>query len=66
MYVSPVHAIMIFHNVETNEEIWDYKATDKDLLRVVRDNIVGVEGIEEKKNSAMEREKDWENLLRNR
>lgn len=66
MYVSPVHAIMIFHNVETNEEVWDYKATDADLLRVVRDNIIGAAGIDAKKNSAMEREQDWENLLRNR
>lgn len=66
MYVSPVHAIMIFHNVETNEEIWDYKATKDDLLRVVRDNIVGVEGIDAKKKSARERETDWENLLRNK
>lgn len=66
MYVSPVHAIMIFHNVETNEEIWDYKATDKDLVRVVKDNIVGVGGIEAKKAAAIEREKEWQELLRNR
>lgn len=66
MYVPPVHAVMIFHNVETNEEIWDYKATDADLKRVVSDNIVGVAGIEAKKAAAVEREKEWEELLRNR
>lgn len=66
MYVSPIHAIMMFHNVETNEEIWDYKATDKDLLRVVKDNIVGMEGIEAKKRAAEDREAEWEKLLRDR
>ncbi|CAM9944551.1 unnamed protein product, partial [Ectocarpus sp. 6 AP-2014] len=66
MYVSPVHAIMTFHNVETNEMLWDYKATEKDLLRVVKDNIVGLEGIEAKKRAVEDREKDWEELLRNR
>lgn len=66
MYVSPVHAIMIFHNVETNQEIWDYKATDDDLVRVVKDNIVGVGGIEAKKAAAEEREREWGELLRKR
>lgn len=66
MYVSPVHAVMIFHNVETNEEIWDYKATDDDLLRVVKDNLVGEGGIEAKKAAAEEREREWEQLLRDR
>ncbi|CAM9266001.1 unnamed protein product, partial [Scytosiphon promiscuus] len=66
MYVSPVHAIMMFHNVETNEEIWDYQATDKDLLRVVKDNIVGTEGIEAKQRAAEDREAEWEKLLRDR
>lgn len=64
--MSPVHAVMMFHNVETNEEIWDYKATDKDLLRVVKDNIVGTEGIEAKKRAAEDREAEWEKLLRDR
>ena len=66
MYVSPVHAIMIFHNVETNEEIWDYKAKDGDLQRVVKENIVGVVGIEAKKAAAAQREREWEELLRDR
>lgn len=66
MYVSPVHAIMIFHHVETNEILWDYKATEKDLLRVVKENIVGLEGIEAKKRAIEDREKEWEELLRNR
>lgn len=66
MYVSPKHAIMIFHNVETNEEIWDYKATDKDLLRVVKDNLVGLEGITAKTRVTKEREQAWEQLLRDR
>lgn len=66
MYVSPVHAVMIFHNVETNEEIWDYKAKDKDLLRVVEDNIVGLEGISAKAAAVEEQAQEWEKLLRDR
>lgn len=64
--MSPVHAIMTLHNVETNEVLWDYKATGKDLLRVVRDNIVGQEGIAAKKRVAEEREQGWEKLLKDR
>lgn len=66
MYISPVHAIMILHNIETNEEIWDYKATTKDLERVVRDNIVELEGIAAKEKAVEERKAAWENLLENR
>lgn len=66
MYISPVHAIMILHNVETNEELWDYKATDADLVRVVKDNIVGFEGIAAKKRAAEERQQAWEGLLKDR
>ena len=66
MYVSPVHAIMILHNIETNEEIWDYKAADKDLERVVRDNIVVLEGIASKERAAKERKEAWENLIKTR
>lgn len=57
---------MILHNVETNEEIWDYKATDKDLIRVVKDNIVGLDGIEAKERAVREREQEWEKLVRDR
>lgn len=66
MYVSPAHAIMTLHNVETNEVIWDYKARDKDLLRVVRDEIVAHEGIEARKAFAVERQEAWERLQRDR
>lgn len=66
MYVSPVHAIMILHNVETNEELWDYKTTDKDLVRVVKDSIVGQEGIAAKKRAGKAREQEWETLLKDR
>ena len=66
MYISPIHAIMVLHNVETSEEIWDYKATELDLLRVVKDNIVGLGVITAKAKAAKEREQEWENLLRDR
>lgn len=66
MYVSPVHAIMILHNIETNEEIWDYKATDKALERVVRENIVELEGIAAKNKASEERKEAWENMIRTR
>ncbi|CAM9489006.1 unnamed protein product, partial [Discosporangium mesarthrocarpum] len=66
MYVSIVHAVMIFHNVETNEEIWDYKAKDSDLMRVVRDNFVGVVGFKAKEEVTREKEKDWEDRHRGR
>ena len=66
MYVSPVHAIMILHNVETNEEIWDYKATDNDLKRVVVDNIVAIDGIAAKKKALQKRQEAWPRLLRDR
>lgn len=57
---------MVLHNVETNEEIWDYKATDKDLERVVKDNIVGLEGIAAKKKATADREQAWESLIKGR
>lgn len=66
MYVSPVHAVMIFHNVETGEELWDYKTTNDDLLRVVKANLVGTEGIASKQRVAAERELAWENHQRSR
>ncbi|CAM9408593.1 unnamed protein product, partial [Choristocarpus tenellus] len=66
MYVNPVHAIMTLHNIKTNEEIWDYKATDKDLLRVVYDTIVGMEGIKAREASAVERAKNWDQLQQER
>lgn len=66
MYISPIHAVMVLHNVETNEEIWDYKATDADLLRVVEGNIVGLGGIAAKARAAKERELEWEKLTRDR
>lgn len=66
MYISPIHAVMVLHNVETNEEVWDYKAVDADLLRVVKDNIVGLGGITAKARAAKEREQEWEKLLRDR
>lgn len=66
MYISPVHAIMTLHNVKTNEVIWDYKAKEKDLLRVVEDIIVAQEGISSKTRMAKEREEAWEQLQRDR
>ena len=66
MYISPIHAVMVLHNVETNEEIWDYKATDPDLLRVVEGNIIGLAGIKAKARAAEEREQEWEKLTMNR
>lgn len=66
MYISPIHAVMVLHNVETNEEVWDYKATELDLLRVVKDNIVGLGGITAKARAAKEREQEWDKLLRDR
>lgn len=66
MYVSPTHAIMILHNVETSEELWDYKAKDSDLKRVVKDNIVGLEGIMSKTRVSAEHELAWENLQKDR
>lgn len=66
MYVSPVHAIMVLHNVKTNVVIWDYKAKDQDLVPVVRDIIVGDAGAEAKKRIALERTKAWEQNERER
>lgn len=66
MYVSPVHAVMTLHNVETNEEIRDYKATAKDLLRTAKDNIIGMEGSASKKRLTEQREAAWDSLQKHR
>ncbi|CAM9385906.1 unnamed protein product [Chrysoparadoxa australica] len=63
MYVNPIHAIMTFHNLETDEQIWDYKATDVDLLRVVKDNMIGVEAMKEREKAKKMREEAWQSHL---
>ncbi|CAM9553623.1 unnamed protein product, partial [Phaeothamnion confervicola] len=64
MYVHPIHAVMTFHNVQTDEEIWDYRATNEQLMRVVMDTLTGRDETRARAKAAAAKAADWEERQR--